>query len=407
MGLPDTSQTRCYDQDANAIECTNQAWPGQDAFYATGCPSEGRFNDNGDGTVTDTCTGLMWQQETADIDRDGKITPQLPLDAGPDGVTWQQALQYCEELEFAGYDDWRLPNVRELQSIVDYDRRFPHPAIDHVFKAEDRNYWTSTSNSLPNEALLVTFYACSELWSGSKELRTFVRAARSACAMKNGDVNADKAVDISDAITILGHLFLGNPVHLPPLCQIRSGLPDTGQTTCYDTDGNVIDCESESWPGQDAFYATGCPSEGRFNDNGDGTVTDTCTGLMWQQRTADVNGDGEVTASPTDLYGLDGITWQQALKYCEALEFAGYDDWRLPNARELESIVNYSGREPCIDSAFEAESLRYWTSSNLEPAGEVGDNPTAAGFVAFSHSGRVYHATKTRACLLRAVRNMR
>ena len=183
-------------------------------------------------------------------------------------------------------------------------------------------------------------------------------------ASESGDVNADGAVDISDAITMLGYLFLGNPPQLPPLrsTQAHSGLPDTGQTICYDTVGNVIDCESDTWPGQDGFYATGCPSEGCFIDNGDGRVTDACTGLMCLQETADINGDGEVTPTPSSGhgdYGPDGATWQEALQYCEELEFAGHRDWRLPNGRELDSIVDYERDEPfpSISAVFEAESF--------------------------------------------------
>ena len=68
------------------------------------------------------------------------------------------------------------------------------------------------------------------------------------CATENGDVNADGGIDISDAISILGNLFLGDPPTLAPLCEPRgpSGLPDTGQTTVFG------DC-----PGQDGSYATG------------------------------------------------------------------------------------------------------------------------------------------------------
>src|SRR5262249_38739794 len=115
-------------------------------FYVAGCPSEGRFTDDGDGTVMDTCTGLMWQKETADVDGDGQISHG-------DVISWCDALAYCKDLNFAGHDDWRLPNVRELQSIVDYGSIIP--AIDPVFSANDPvigslqsyPYWTSTSLS--------------------------------------------------------------------------------------------------------------------------------------------------------------------------------------------------------------------------------------------------------------------
>ena len=71
----------------------------------------GSFEDNGDGTVTDTVTGLMWQQHT---------------EASSD---WKTALNLCEGLTLAGYEDWRLPNWKELQTLVDYGRA-TSPRID-------------------------------------------------------------------------------------------------------------------------------------------------------------------------------------------------------------------------------------------------------------------------------------
>ena len=131
-GLPDTGQTRCYGFDPHLgwvpIPCGEAACPGQDGWYATGCPTESRFVGNQDGTVTDTCRGLMWQKDTADSGGPGP---------------WCAALQYCENLSFAGHDDWRLPNVRELQSIVDYGRFVP--AIDPVFTAATSWHWSSTA----------------------------------------------------------------------------------------------------------------------------------------------------------------------------------------------------------------------------------------------------------------------
>ncbi|MBN2034530.1 MAG: DUF1566 domain-containing protein [Deltaproteobacteria bacterium] len=86
----------------------------------------GSFEDNGDGSVTNTSTGLVWQQ--ADDGRERN---------------WQEALSYCEDLELAGKTDWRLPNIRELQSIVD-DGRYD-PAIDPVFSAQSSHYWSGST----------------------------------------------------------------------------------------------------------------------------------------------------------------------------------------------------------------------------------------------------------------------
>jgi hypothetical protein len=191
------------------------------------------------------------------------------------------------------------------------------------------------------------------------------------CATENGDVNADTLVNISDAIAMLGSLFNGDPPALAPLCEAPpapSGLPDTGQTACYafvEGQGWVsVPCAEAAGAGQDGSYATGCPSDGRFvlNDGGtpedrsDDTVTDNCTGLMWQRDTADVNGDGQST-------GQDFLPWCEALAYAENLSFAGHDDWRLPNVRELQSIVDYGLFNPSIDPVFGAFSFAYWSST--------------------------------------------
>ncbi len=96
------------------------------------------FVDNQDGTVTDEATGLMWAQNDSS-----------------EPITWEEALSYAENSEYAGYDDWRLPNVKEMQSIVDYSGVFP--AIDTsvfnissiVNEAGNDDYpyfWTSTTN---------------------------------------------------------------------------------------------------------------------------------------------------------------------------------------------------------------------------------------------------------------------
>ena len=131
-------------------------------------------------------------------------------------------------------------------------------------------------------------------------------------------------------------------------CRARTGLPDTGQTKCYDQRGAGIPCGSATCPGQDGSYSTGCPSQGRFLDNGDGTVTDNCTGLQWQKDTGN-------RGNP--------LTWCEALAYCENLSFAGHDDWRLPNVRELESIVDYGRFNPSIDPVFGVSSAGYWSST--------------------------------------------
>lgn len=107
-------------------------------------------------------------------------------------------------------------------------------------------------------------------------------------------------------------------------------LPKTGQTTCYDESGNVIDCAET---GQDGDIQAGVDwPEPRFEDNGDGTITDHLTGLIWLK----------------NAYCGGTMTWNNALTWCHNLasgscgltdgSVAG--DWRPPNIVELESLVN-------------------------------------------------------------------
>jgi hypothetical protein len=185
----------------------------------------------------------------------------------------------------------------------------------------------------------------------------------------NGDVNGSGDTDIADAVYLLSYLFASGvaPVAIecdsccPPVCPPQR-LPATGQTKCYDLQGYEIECASADYPGQDGFSQKGCPIASRFVDNGDGTLTDSCTGLMWQKTTADVNGDGQVN---TELHGADSVSWEEALQYCESLELGGHDDWRLPNVRELESIVDYGRCYPSIDPIFGLEYGTYWSSTTV------------------------------------------
>ncbi len=178
---------------------------------------------------------------------------------------------------------------------------------------------------------------------------------------QNGDVNADGAIDLTDAVYTLNYLFSGGPPPAPLApCPAASALPDSGQSKCYGLVENLgwyeVPCDQATCAGQDGAYTTGCPNEDRFEDNGDGTVTDGCTGLMWQKNTADVNANGQVDDG-------DRLPWCDALAYCEGLSFVGREDWQLPNVRELQSIVDYGTINPSIDPAFNAVMDWYWSSS--------------------------------------------
>ena len=161
IGIPQTGQTTCYDQDGWVIECTDS---GQDGEYQMGVAwPEPRFVDNKDGTVTDNLTGLIWLQDA------NCITTNYPefdnisnySDPGDGMITWQQALDFVAGMNDgtyhlcgAGYTDWRLPNARELFSLADFgvgwDRE--NPFVNH----RSGRCWSSTSRfSGPLQAIEV------------------------------------------------------------------------------------------------------------------------------------------------------------------------------------------------------------------------------------------------------------
>jgi hypothetical protein len=144
-----TGETICYDSGGNEITCLGT---GQDGELQEGVASPSpRFTDNGDGTVTDNLTGLIWLQNANCIELQswvGALTVK-GLAAGQCGLSDGSA---------AG--DWRLPNVRELQSLVDYSTLSPSLPAGHPFtNFQPEFYWSSTSYVFnPSVAWGVNFF---------------------------------------------------------------------------------------------------------------------------------------------------------------------------------------------------------------------------------------------------------
>ena len=124
------------------------------------------------------------------------------------------------------------------------------------------------------------------------------------------------------------HLILVLAACLLPFATTQAApadLPETGQTTCYDTAG-TIPCTGT---GQDGELRTGVAwPTSRFTVDGTGNcVTDNLTGLMWAR-------NANIPAATS--------TWQQALDFVGTLNLCGFSDWRLPNRKELRRLINYS-----------------------------------------------------------------
>jgi hypothetical protein len=174
-------------------------------------------------------------------------------------------------------------------------------------------------------------------------------------------------------------------------------LPDTGQTKCYDTAGDEINCPQpgDDFYGQDAEYV----KTRAYTDLGNGIVRDDVTGLEWVQ-------DGNVMATRDPGFDTDGtsgdgqVTWQHAFDYVDLLnseEYLGYSDWRLPSIQELASLVDSSRSYPAIDPIFSAVAAYYWSST------ADAFNTSGAGYVDFA-TGFVISCNKTLGRYVRAVR---
>jgi hypothetical protein len=282
----DTGQSKCYD-NRRQISCPKptERFYGQDAQYDGFQMS---YRDNGDGTVTDLVTGLMWQK-----------TPPA------EHYTWDEAAKYAENLQLAGYDDWRMPTMKELYSLVAF-----YGSIRTMTPYINTDYFDFEYPDTSRGHRIID----AQYWSGNKYIGTTMRGDKSA----------------------FGFNFADGRIKAYPTGE-RGGP----------TKRSFIRC------------VRGRQGYGRndFTGNGDGTITDAATGLMWTKS------DSETT-----------MNWERALSYAEKLKYAGYDDWRLPNAKELQSIVDYTRapdaadpahRSAAIDPVFdltETESW-FWTST--------------------------------------------
>ena len=181
--FPATGQTTCWDSGGGNISCTGT---GQDGDIQAGKTL--RYQDNGDGTIKDKVTGLTWEKKSDD----GSIHDKDTL------YTWANAFAVhiadLNTANFAGHNEWRLPNVKELQSIVDYETF--SPAVDPVFDTDcaasctvltcsctqASGYWSSSTwAGDPTVAWFVHFYAGNVLANYKSPNFAFVRAVRGGC----------------------------------------------------------------------------------------------------------------------------------------------------------------------------------------------------------------------------------
>jgi hypothetical protein len=286
--IVDTKQTQFYDTTVQIGSIApGAAFYGQDASYSGNQPS---YTDNGDGTITDNITGLMWQK-TPDRDGDGDIDYD-------DKLSYQEALDSVANCNTGGYNDWRVPTIKEQYSLI-------------IFTGIDPSDYTGTETSGLTPFIDTNYFA-----------------------FDYGDQNAGER--IIDAQFATSTLYVSTTMN--------------GNQTMFGVnfaDGRIKGYPTEPMPGQTVgkqfyvLYVRGNANYGinNFYDNGDGTITDNATGLMWMQ-----NDNG------------GAVSWKDALSYAENFSYAGHSDWRLPNAKELQSILDYT-RSPATTSSAAIDSI--------------------------------------------------
>ena len=345
---------------------------------------------NGDEVLTDSASGLMWQNDY--------VTKGM--------AKWKEALFYCENLIYAGYSDWRLPNKNELASIVNYEKY--RPASDfYISEMHDSlNFLSSTSPGGIVYTIDLVFgkVETESKFDGDVIVEKYVRCVRSdiceegdflkgsecvknPCTQESCELPGSTGVCIPETESAYecgcldGYSWNGsacvNPCDTDPCSKIANsngvcspvnatvyycgclegfswnddgcrevstsstlGNICSGQTTCHSIEAQIqCPAEGKDFYGQDAQYT----AKGKCNKqnlsvktvSGQNIVADNNTGLQWKQTISDKE-----------------YTWNDAFAYCENLEYAGFSDWRMPAPLEMMTIAYYYGHGPAFNSSY-------------------------------------------------------
>ena len=296
----DTGQKEFFN-NSRIIPKTSEGQPfyGQDAQYIMNAPS---YIDNGDGTITDQVTGLMWQKAY-------KV------------MMYEEAVERIKTFNLANHMDWRIPTIKELYSLMLFSgvdvsskemSKLPNgkkPFLDTKFF--DFNYGSNGERVIDVQLLSSTMY---------------------------------RGTTMGGNATVFGVNFADGRI---------KGYP-------------LLDPRSRSGKKYTVRFVRGNPEYGKnnFKDNKGGTISDLATGLMWQQSDSQ-----------------KAMSWEKSLSWVQqknSENYLNYSDWRLPNAKEIQSIVDYS-RSPqttssaAINPLFEVTQIKdeggktnypfYWSST--------------------------------------------
>jgi len=295
LRYPCTGQRYCYSEAGEKVDCRDS---GQDADIRAGVAwPRDRFVSHGNDQIVDRLTGLTWSADANPC--------EYP-------VMWVEALEAILHLNkdsYLGANDWRMPNRRELRSLVSYQSARPALPAGHPFHNVFPGwYWSSTSYAgNPAHAWYVHMDGARMFYGGKDQS------------------------------------FLLWPVR----GQGNGLLARTGQQHCFSPAGGVMNCAGQ----QDGARQDGRAwPQPRFMTQQQGVV-DRLTGLVWR--------------SHADLTE-QAVSWEEALQ--AVAELNRHEDavhWYLPNINELESLTDCSRADPALpgDSPFVSVQSAYWSST--------------------------------------------
>lgn len=282
--IVDTGVSKYYNDNSEISTPTEgQAFYGQDAHFQNN-PSS--YTNNGDGTITDNVTGLIWEQSISDK------------------ISFDEAFAKAAKSFLGGFNDWRVPTIKELYSLIQFTGQLIQGTPIQLYI--DENYF---DQPLGNTSL------------GEREIdaQTWSATEYVGHTMINDE-------------TIFGVNFIDGRIKGYPKDKPSSGVANTMYF-------RMVRGNTEY-------------GKNNFVNNEDGTISDLATGLMWQQHD-----------------NISGINWEAALNYAVNLNTGGYGEWRLPDAKELQSIVDYSRSLQTTNSAA-INSLFHCTTIN-DPEGNI------------------------------------
>jgi len=279
------------------------------------------YADNGDGTVTDTRTGLIWQRCAV-----GQMWNGISCVGKTSVHKQKQALAL--RVYFAGRSDWRLPTIDELKSIIEQNEAEPAINMAAFPNTPSSFFWSSTKNPGNTSDLLYAYFGNGTIYAnGSLKDSHRFRLVRGKQYASNTRLTKVKAANVTTNQTIkaVAHKddeYLAIPINADGLPQANHPVSDKSL--------------SETIPHNDQVIAA---TANAYLDNRNGTITDPRTGLIWMRcllgqrfdHTHRLSFDGHKCTGTANTY-----TWENAELVQH--QYAGHNNWRLPTIKELESI---------------------------------------------------------------------